>query len=128
MTMLGVAKQMPNYEVEQFTYKFEHWKQSCENGTENRDLLILPICRQNRHRSVAFRKLALKYLPKKVPRGYQVIEGPEPNFARHMCAAYNRAPCKVCTHEDKSWKDKLDEAYTTFDERMDKSLENRYRK
>ena len=80
-TMAGMAKYVDEWELTEFAIKFEQWLNNPEQ-----DLLILPICRRERHRSVGFRTLILQWLKARFPDGAILIrEGPEAKFSRHMC-------------------------------------------
>ena len=67
-TMEGLATYMDEWELTEFAIKFEQWLNNPEQ-----DLLILPICRRERHRSVGFRTLILEWLKARFPDGTILI-------------------------------------------------------
>ena len=62
VTMEGVAMNIDQWDMDELCIKFEQWLSNPEQ-----DLVILPLCRRERHRSVAFRQLLSDWLKTRFP-------------------------------------------------------------
>ena len=104
-TMLDFARKIHKKEVDHLTHHIFDWyqvqgteetldKKRNNTSAEKRDVLILCICKKERHRSVAARCLLQYCLAETFPN-ITVKSGPQVHFSRRMCVRQHGG-CKIC--------------------------------
>ena len=115
-TMLGIAKYLDGPEQDRFADQFMQW---LTWNPDRRPLVILHICKRERHRSIGVRHHNRTYLRERFGELINVIDGPQPRFARHICGG-NVATCGACAHTDTNYLPDLDQAYDIYREKSNK--------
>ena len=101
--MRGVAERMDTLRLEECLNEFRTWYRSSEGIP----LLILSVCRRERHRSVAFRKLTTVMLTHKYA-DLDIRQGPRPRF---------NCGCAACNHQEPALEDSVKKTYGRFGDR-----------
>ena len=109
-TMMGIAKFLDLEEQDLFADGFMQW---LTWNPDRRPLVILHICKRERHRSIGVRNHNYNYLRQRFPGLIYVIDGPMPTFARHICGGNTKA-CMQCSHNDPNLDAILNEAYELY--------------
>ena len=121
--MLRFAEKLKHSEVNNLAEVLDTWYQDqigvndMVDNESGRNLLTLKVCKKERHRSVTAKHLITRTVRDILP-DIEVNEPLTTYFGRHLCVRVGH--CKFCAHEQ--MKDKITRAYTTFGNRMIKSL------
>ena len=104
-------------ELNMLAYKFQDW---YEGPNRLRDVLIISICKHERHRSVGHEWLFRTYLGRVFHvDDLRIEQGTISNYlsSKRMCPDN----CPQCNHRDEKLDETLDEAYRIFQTRMDRA-------
>ena len=83
-TMMHVAMNLPEEQLKNLAKGCYHWAE-CRRTGDHRNLVVVPICRRERHRSVAARELIRAYLDQQNVSNAEIKDGPLIKFPRHFC-------------------------------------------
>ena len=117
-TMMHVAKNLPEEQLKALAKGCYHLSECRRNG-DDRNLVVVPLCRRERHRSVAARELIRAYLDQQNVSDVTVKDGPQINFPWHFCDN-RRRNCDACKHYGAANLQGWHNAVRVFTERMDK--------
>ena len=106
-TLMGIAKFLDIPEQDRFADDFMQW---LTWNPDRRPLVVLHVCKRERHRSIGVRDHNFRYLKQRFPGLINVIDGPMPTFARHICGGNIKA-CTPCNHQDSGLDSVLHEAF-----------------
>ena len=115
-TMKHVAENLPLDQLKMFAKGCGDWSEAQREG-DKRDIVILTVCKKERHRSVAARELMKTYLEGCSVRDVIIREGPQVWFPELFCDGKYKI-CKACNHRGKEHVDAWKVAIKVFADRM----------
>ena len=118
-TLMHVAQHLPEEQLKNLAKGCYHWAE-CRRGGDSRNLVIVPICRRERHRSVAARELIRAYLDQQNVSNAEIKDGPFIKFPKHFCENSKKGLCDACKHFGSAHMQSWHKAVKVFSDRMEK--------